>query len=209
MINWVGMGFGIAATGAKLGSDIASIGAGILRGAAEIGKINANIMDSRSRELSMQMQEKNFRKAAGDAVKAAGRIQEAGRQSRESRLIVLGQTKGAITASAAGSGIDVSSKTVNKVLKDTIRSAWNDAETIAKNEREQAQQKINESQTAVENAIWMRYNLKVEGINQQLMFEQRRLQSKANQTALIGGVLSAGANLAGGVGRTAFLSTMT
>lgn len=207
-MNWVLASMGVAKTGMQLGSDLSAIGGTMLEGAAAQSKIAANISRSMADQLSYKMQAKNFGRAAEDAVKAAGRAQEQGAQSRESRLTKLGQDKGQIVAGAAGSGLDVSSHTVRKTLKDTIKSAYNDAATIAQNEHDIVQERLNESTTAEENRIWAEYNANIEQLNQNLMFAQSQLQAKATRNAIIGGALSATANFLGGAANTGALATM-
>ena len=192
----------LAQTGMQLGSDLCSIGQAFLNNASQIAKIGGEISASHSREMQYKMQAKNYGRAANDALKAAGRCQEQGRLAIENRMVKLGQTKGAINAGAAGSGLDVSSRTVRKVLKDSIKSAYNDAAVMAENEQQMTQEKINERTTMQQNKVWSEYNAEVESINQNLMFNQMKLANKSLTNQLIGGALSTGANLLGGASNT-------
>ena len=207
--NWAGASMGIAQMGCQLGANLASLGGVMLQGAAAQAQIGGNIAASMSRQAMYRNQTKNFLKAAKDYVKEAGRAQEVGRLMIQGRLNKLGQDKGHIVASAAGSGLDVSSVTVRKTLKDNLKTAYADAEILAKNEQEAAQQKINDSISAQENAVWSRYNERVEVINQNLMFAQADLQRKATRNQLIGGALSTVAGVLGGVTNAGAIGTLT
>jgi len=207
-MNWAGAGFAAGGTLMQVGSDLTAIGGMMIEGAAKQAQIAGNIMASVSKQLGYEMQAKAYGVAAKDAVKAAGRVQEQGRLSRESRLVQLGQQKGRITTSAAGSGLDVSSRTVRKTFNDTIKSAYNDSAVIAENEKQAAQQKINDSITAQENKIWSEYNANVEQINQTLMFKQSDLQAQATRNNIIGGALSAGAHLFQGMAGAAAVGSL-
>lgn len=199
MFNWASFAFGCAATDFKLGADLIGIGQTQLKFAAQNVQASGGIMQSLANAGSYKSQAASFRLAAEDAVKAAGRAQEQGRQAREQRLVKLGQQKGQIVASASGSGIEVSSRIVDKIVKDTIKSAYNDTDVIAQNEKQAADEKINEATAYRINAVRADLNAEMEGINQNLMFEQMRLNSRAARHAFIGGLLSAGANFAMGL----------
>ena len=207
--NWAGASMGIAQMGCQLGANLASLGGVMLQGAAAQAEIGGSIMASMSRQEMYNNQTKNFLKAAKDCVKEAGRAQEVGRLMIQGRLNKLGHDKGHIVASAAGSGLDVSSVTVRKTLKDNLKTAYADAEILAKNEQEAAQQKINDSISAQENAVWSQYNERVEAINQNLMFAQADLQRKATRNQLIGGALSTVAGVLGGVTNAGVIGTLT
>lgn len=207
--NWAGASMGFAQMGCQLGANLASLGGVMLQGAAAQAQIGGNIMASMSRQAMYHNQTKNFLKAAKDCVKEAGRAQEVGRLMIQNRLVKLGADKGHIVASAAGSGLDVSSRTVQKTLKDNLKTAYADAEILARNEQEAAQQKINDSVTARENAVWSQYNENVEQINQNLLFAQSRLQEKATRNQLIGGALSTVAGVLGGVTNAGMIGAMT
>ena len=189
--NWAA--FGLAETGAELqlGSDLVKIGTMQLQFAATYVQAQGAIAQSIANQATYRSQAKSYRQAADDAMKAAGRAQEQGQQAREQRLVQLGQQKGRIVASASGSGIDVSSKVVDKVMKDTIKSAYNDTAVIAQNEKQAADQKINESYAMRINAERAEANAQIEGINQSLIAEQIKLQKRAARHAMIGGILSA------------------
>lgn len=193
-MNWAAFGFKCAATDFKLGADLINIGSTMLQGAGDIININGNIASSMSKIEGMQLQLGNIDKQIGSALKAAGDSQEAGRLARESRMVKLGVDKSTVITTAAGSGIDVSSSTVNKVLKDTIKSAYNDSDVMARNERDNTQAMVDASESAKMDKAWMKYNIKVEQINQDMMYQQRKLSQKATNTAIIGGALSAASN---------------
>ena len=199
MFNWASFGFGCAATDFQLGADLIGIGQTQLKFAAQNVQAYGGVMQSMANASTYKSQAASFRTAADDAVRAAGRAQEQGQQAREQRLVKLGQQKGQIVASSSGSGIEVSSRVVDKVMKDTIKSAYNDTAVIAQNEKQAADQKINEASAYRINAIRAEANAEIEGINQDLMFEQIRLNNKAARHAMIGGVLSASANWMSGM----------
>lgn len=165
-MNWAGFAFKCAETDFRLGADIMNITSGYL--------------NSKMKESQLKAQKRNYEKAASYHERLAGRIQEMGRMSREQRLIQLGQDEGRIAASAAGSGIDVSSRTVKKVSMDTMRSAYNDAAQMARNEQQSSEDEMNQRLTAVQNALWTGYAAKVEKHNRNM--------------AVVGGALGAFAN---------------
>lgn len=171
MMNWAGFAFKCAQTDFQLGQDIMNIAA---KSAA-----------SKAKQATMKHQSKNFEKEAIDFQKKAGKIQEAGRQERESRLVKLGQQEGGIKASAAGSGLAVESKTVKKVLKDTAVSAMNDVNTMAKNEAEAVHDAQNRELEARSNKVWNDMNIELEKKNAKL--------------EKIGGIMSAASNWMGGM----------
>ena len=199
MFNWTA--FGLAGSGAciQAGADVVKIGVQNLDFAAKNVGAAGSMVQSIAAAATYQSQAKSFRQAADDAMKAAGRAQEQGRQAREQRLVMLGQQKGAIIASASGSGIDVSSKVVDKVMSDTIKSAYNDTEVLSQNEKQAADQKVNESVAYRINAVRAEANAEMEAVNQNLIAEQIKLNNKAAKHAMIGGILSASANLVGGL----------
>ena len=201
MFNWASFGFGCAATDFQLGADLIGIGQTQLKFAAQNVQAYGGIMQSRANASTHKSQAASFRIAADDAMKEAGRAQEQGRQAREQRLVKLGQQKGQIVAGASGSGIDVSSRVVDKVMKDTIKSAYNDTAVIVQNEKQAADQKVNEASAYRINAIRAEANAEIEGINQDLMFEQIRLNNKAARHAMIGGYMSAAANWMSGMAK--------
>ena len=200
MFNWAA--FGLAGTGAalNLGADIVNIGTTQLKFAAANVQAQGGIVQSIANQATYRSQAKSFRQAADDAMKAAGRAQEQGQQAREHRLVQLGQQKGQIVASASGSGIDVSSRIVDKVMKDTIKSAYNDTAVIAQNEKQAADQKTNESYAMMINAERAEANAEIEGINQNLIAEQIKLNNRAARHAMIGGILSASGSFLKGMG---------
>ena len=171
MMNWAGFAFKCAQTDFKLGQDIMNIG--------------ANYSASKAKQAQMEMQADNMGKAADDFNKKAGRVQEQGRAARESRMIQAGQDVGHINASAAGSGIDVSSNTVRKTINDTMVSAYNDAAVMAQNEAEQTHDIQNKELESKSAQIWMEYNVDVEKANRKM--------------ELVGGIMSATANWFGGM----------
>lgn len=199
MFNWASFGFGCAATDFQLGADLIGIGQTQLKFAAQNMQTRGSIMQSMSAKSTYKSQAASFRQAADDAMKAAGRMQEQGKQAREQRLVKLGQQKGQIVSSASGSGIDVSSRVVDKVMKDTIKSAYNDTTVIAQNEKQATDQKTNEASAYRINAIRAEANAEMEDINQKLMFEQIRLNNRAARHAMIGGFLSTAANFMTGM----------
>lgn len=191
MFNWAAFGFGATGTALNTGAKVVEIGQNHMRFAAANISATGNMVQSIANQATYKSQAKSFRIAANDAMKAAGRAQEQGRQAREQRLVQLGQQKGQIIAGAAGSGIEVSSKVVDKVMSDTIKSAYNDAKTLASNEKQVADEKVNEAYALMINADRADANAEIEGINQNLIHEQIKLNNRAARTAMIGGILSA------------------
>ena len=59
----------------------------------------------------------------------------------------------------------MTSKSVTKTITDTMRSAYNDAATSARNEATAVQDAINTRQSAEENAIWTNYAARMEKNN--------------------------------------------
>lgn len=200
MFNFAAFGLGYMGASMRLGADIVNIGTTQLKFAAANVQAQGGMVQSIANQATYRSQAKSYRMAADDAMKAAGRAQEQGQQAREQRLVQLGQQKGQIVASASGSGIDVSSRVVDKVMSDTIKSAYNDTAVIAQNEKQAADQKINESYAMMINAERAEANAEIEGINQTLIAEQIRLNNRAAKHAMIGGILSASANFLQGVG---------
>jgi hypothetical protein len=199
MLNWAGFAFKCAATDFNLGQDLINIGATAMQGAAQQAQAAGGVMASMSNEASYKAQAKAFSKGADDALKEAGRVQEQGRLQRESRTVQLGQQKGAIISSAAGSGLDVSSRTVKKVVSDTVKSAYNDLDVMAENEKQATQAKINEQTAMKVNAIWAESNANQEKINQDLMFNQMELNRKSIKMQQIAGAMSAASNWMNGM----------
>lgn len=169
--NWAAFAFECAKTNFNLGSDIMNI--------------TANYLSSKTKQAQLEAQERNYREQMTQFEKQAGQYQKSGRQAREQRMIRAGQDVGQINASAAGSGIDVTSKSVAKTVKDTLRSAYNDTATSAQNEATAAQDAINASQTAEENAIWTNY--------------AARMEKNNRKWGVVSGALSAAGNFVGGI----------
>lgn len=206
--NWAAFGMGSLGTGLKLGADIVQIGMNELSFASKNIQATASLTQSMANQGSYKSQAKSFRTAAQDAVKAAGRVQEQGRQAREMRLVQLGQDKGRIVASAAGSGIEASSKVVSKILKDTVKSAYNDTEVVAQNEKQATQEKLNESLAMRINAERADANAEIESLNQSLILEQMKLNNRAARHAMIGGILSATGGFLQGMGGATAMGAM-
>lgn len=200
MFNWCAFGFGAGGTALNTGAAIVNIGVNNLKYAAANMSATGSMVQSIANQATYKSQAKSYRIAADDAMEAAGRAQEQGRQAREQRLVTLGQQKGAIVASAAGSGIEVSSKVVDKVMSDTIKSAYNDVKTLASNEKQAADEKVNEAYALMINADRADANAEIEGINQNLIAEQIKLNNRAAKTAMIGGILSAAGTFMSGMG---------
>ena len=200
MFNWCAFGFGAGGTALNTGAAIVNIGMNNLKYAAANMSATGSMVQSIANQATYKSQAKSYRIAADDAMEAAGRAQEQGRQAREQRLVTLGQQKGQIVASAAGSGIEVSSKVVDKVMSDTIKSAYNDVKTLASNEKQAADEKVNEAYALMINADRADANAEIEGINQNLIAEQIKLNNRAAKTAMIGGILSAAGTFMSGMG---------
>ena len=200
MFNWCAFGFGAGGTALNTGAAIVNIGVNNLKYAAANMSATGSMVQSIANQATYKSQAKSYRIAADDAMEAAGRAQEQGRQAREQRLVTLGQQKGQIVASAAGSGIEVSSKVVDKVMSDTIKSAYNDVKTLASNEKQATDEKVNEAYALMINADRADANAEIEGINQNLIAEQIKLNNRAAKTAMIGGILSAAGTFMSGMG---------
>lgn len=200
MFNWCAFGFGAGGTALNTGAAIVNIGVNNLKYAAANMSATGSMVQSIANQATYKSQAKSYRIAADDAMEAAGRAQEQGRQAREQRLVTLGQQKGQIIAGAAGSGIEVSSKVVDKVMSDTIKSAYNDVKTLASNEKQAADEKVNEAYALMINADRADANAEIEGINQNLIAEQIKLNNRAAKTAMIGGILSAAGTFMSGMG---------
>ena len=200
MFNWCTFGFGAGGTALNTGAAIVNIGSNSLKYAAANVSATGSMVQSIANQATYKSQAKSYRISAKDAMEEAGRAQEQGRQAREQRLVQLGQQKGQIMASAAGSGIEVSSKVVDKVMSDTIKSAYNDAATLASNEKQAADEKVNEAYALMINADRADANAEIEGINQNLIAEQIKLNNRAAKTAMIGGILSAAGTFMSGMG---------
>lgn len=166
MLNWAGMAFKMAQTDFNLGADIMNI--------------TADYMSSKARQAGLAAQQKNFRLQGERAVESAAQTQRAGMLERERRMVKAGQDISRINASAAGSGLDITSATVRKTIADTERSAENDARVIAWNERIAAQSHVNDAQSAWENEAWA--------------WAAKRQEAENRKMRLWGGILTAGAN---------------
>lgn len=200
MFNWCAFGFGAGGTALNTGAALVNIGTNALKYASANVSAASSMSQSIANQATYKSQAKSFRTSADDAIEAAGRAQEQGQQAREQRLVQLGQQKGQIMASAAGSGIEVSSKVVDKVMSDTIKSAYNDAATLASNEKQATDDKINEATALRINANRAEANAEIEGINQNLIAEQIKLNNRAAKHAMIGGILSAVGTFMSGAG---------
>lgn len=174
-MNWAGSAFAAAQTSFQLGSDIM--------------KYTADYLNSKMKESQLKASERNYRKTADYYLKLMGVTQESGRMSREMRMIQLGQDIGNIATSAAGSGIDVSSRIVRKTSTDTARSAYNDAARLAENEKLSADDQMNQRLQAIDNALWSGYAAKIERHNRKL--------------GVVGGALTTTAHFLSGVAGTA------
>ena len=85
-------------------------------------------------------------------------------------------------------------------MSDTIKSAYNDVKTLASNEKQAADEKVNEAYALMINADRADANAEIEGINQNLIAEQIKLNNRAAKTAMIGGILSAAGTFMSGMG---------
>lgn len=184
-MNWAGFAFKCAQTDFKLGSDIMNITANYLTSLTKEAALKAQ-----SRNLGIEAD--NWREQSTWHEKQAGEIQKSGRAQRESRLVKLGQDEGQIYASAAGSGIDVSSKVVGKTIADTNKSAFNDTIQMAQNEQVQVQSQMNEASAARQNAIFTEEN-------QMWTDFAADLESQNRKWGVVAGALGAAGNWAGGM----------
>ena len=171
MMNWPGAAFKTAETDFNLGRDIMNI--------------TSNLLSSKGRQLSLEIQKRNAERQAEAAMQTAGNIQTNARQQAEMRLQELGQDKGRIVASAAGSGLDVSSVSVSKTIADTAKSAWNDVAAINRNAKSEGQSAMN---------AWL--SAKTDAAAAAFAGTQERKNAKWQ---LWSGVLQAGANWTGGM----------
>lgn len=180
-MNWAGFAFKCAETDFRLGADIMNITAGYL--------------NSKMKQSQLEAQKRNYEREASYHIRLAGRIQENGRMAREQRLIQLGQDEGRIYASAAGSGIDVSSRIVKKTVTDTARAAHNDAMQMARNEVVGVEDEMNKRLTAIQNAIWTGYAAKIERHNRKMAVAGGALEAFSRWNS---GMASAAGSLMGG-----------
>lgn len=171
-MNWASMAFKMAQTDFQLGADICNI--------------TANYLNSKMKESQLKSQVRNYGRQAEAALKTGEGVGEAYRYERAIIGEKLGDARGAINSSAAGSGLDVSqSRTVQKALTDTTRSAYRDMAISARNEARQMMNAQAEWRTAKSNQIWT---------------ELARKQEKTNRKyGVIGGVMSASARWIGGM----------
>ena len=192
MLNWGGFAAKCMEGDMKLGQDLANIGNMAVEFQAKRAQQSAGIMQSISKEAQYKSQAKSFRAAAESATKSAGLAQEAGRQAIESTMRKLGNAKSAIVTGAAGSGIDVTSRTVNKTMDDTVKSAYNEAATQARNEQQTVQSYVDQAASQKINAIWAESNANQEKLNQTAMFDSISRQQKALGKQQIAAGISAG-----------------
>ena len=171
-MNWAAMAFKMAQTDFQLGADICNI--------------TANYLNSKMKESQLKSQVRNYGRQAEAALRTGEGIGESYRYERAIIGEKLGDARGAINSSAAGSGLDVTqSRTVQKALLDTTRSAYRDMAISARNEARQMMNVQAEWRTAKSNQLWT---------------EIARKQEKTNRKyGVIGGVLSASARWVGGM----------
>lgn len=191
-MNYWAMAFKMAQTDFNLGADIMNI--------------TGKYLSSKTKQARLEAEARNFGRQAQSELRLAGSAQTQGEQEREMRLIQLGQDRGRINAEAAGSGMDVTSRTVAKTEKDTIRSAYNDVAAIARNERIEAQSHIDRWGSALSERLWTRYSARVEARNRKAELWSGILTAAANWhggmvdsfAAMMGGSGGVGASMIGG-----------
>lgn len=172
-MNYAAMAFKMAQTDFQLGADIMSI--------------MGNYLNSKMKESQLKAQGRNFGRQAEAALKTGENIAERYRYERAIIGEKLGDARGAINTSAAGSGMDVTtSRTVQKALKDTTRSAYRDMAISARNEANAMANVQAGWRTAKSNQLWT---------------EVARKQEKTNRKyGVLSGVMSATARHVGGMG---------
>lgn len=195
MLNWAGFSADCVAADFDLGKNLTAIGTAYLKSSQGTAQTYGNISSSISKEAQYRSQAKAFRASAESATKSAGLAQEAGRQAIESTLKKLGDAKSAIVTGAAGSGIDVTSRTVNKTLSDTVKSAYSEAEVQARNEQQTVQAYLDAATSNKINAIWADSNANQEKITQTALYDQIRLNQRMLRTQEIAGYIKAGSDL--------------
>lgn len=183
MLNWAGMAFKMAETDFNLGADIMNI--------------TSKYLSSKARQISLEAQRRNYRRQADSAMKSAGFVQKNAEQMAEMRLVQLGQDKGRIDAQAAGSGMDVSSRSVVKTASDTARSAWNDVSVINMNAQNQAQGAVNQWLSSKSAEIGAKFAVRQEKQNRKWQLWGGILSAIADWH---GGMAEAGNKLMGGGG---------
>jgi len=143
-----------------------------------------------------RVQAANYDAMADYYLRQAGNFQMHGREERTMRGLELGQDKGRITAEAAGSGIDVTSRVVRKTLADTVKSAYHDFETSAWNEHQNAYGAMKQRAAAKTNAA-----------NQRAIaaWAERAYDNLARQTERYGGTMARQAIGAGNAGAVSSL----
>lgn len=109
-------------------------------------------MQGAAAAANAEMQAVNYDAQADYYVREAGNIQLQGRDERALRGLQLGQDVGDINAMAAGSGIGVDSRVVQKTIADTRKSAYNDMLMSARNEYEGAYGAMKNAKIAEVNA---------------------------------------------------------
>lgn len=197
MLNWAGSAMKMAETDFNLGKDIMNI--------------TSSYLSSKAKQLGLEIQARNYGRQADAMIETAGNIQTNARQMSEMRLVQLGQETGNINASAAGSGLDVSSQSVQKAIADTATSAWNDVRTINRNAQVEAKSAINGWLSAASNQAASKFAVKQEKMNRRWALWGGALSAAANwgkgmadsMSTLMGGAGSGGIGMApqvGGIG---------
>ena len=110
------------------------------------------LLQGASVKANAEMSAANYDAQAEYYLRQAGQFQLQGREERASRGLQLGEDAGRIRAGAAGSGIEASSRVVQKVVDDTSMSAYRDMEISARNEYENAHGALKNRATAILNA---------------------------------------------------------
>lgn len=170
-MNYPAMVFKMAQTDFQLGADIMTI--------------TGNYLNSKMRESKLKSQVENLGRQAEATLKTGENIAERYRYERAVIGEKLGDARGGITASAAGSGLDVSSRTVLKAIVDTARSAYRDMEISADNEADDMRNVRAQWRSVKSNQIWS---------------DIARRQEKINRKyGVLGGVISASSRWAGGM----------
>lgn len=169
MNNWVSFGLQCQAADFRLGADVMNIA--------------ANYVDSKAKEFQLKQRGKNLRAKAEQSLKQAGNTQKQGQQAREEIGIQAGQMKGAAIASAAGSGIDVSSKIVNKVVNDIQKQNEDAMAVAAQNEKEAVQNDINDMLLARTENVMNDMAIKTEKRNRKMAVWGGALSAVGNWSA--------------------------
>lgn len=177
--------FGVSATGLKFGSDLSSAYAyGIqAMGAYQSGKLS---------QWNYDQQAAAYKEDAASYMATAGDYQQEGLDQAFLRYQQLNEDVGRIRATAAGSGVDLSSDVVRRVDAQTRQNAAYDVNKIGQNAANKAQSAVYQARNALVNSAYATANGKIayyNGIAQADAYRnQQNLGTKLAWTNLVSGV---------------------